>query len=327
MDEELHDPFGEHAQRGRGPSVPPAGRAPVPPVGPPVPQTGDTLGLPLGPPVNDWPVWTGFAALFGALVLAAVGGLIVDIPAIAAGVKISSSHTPPGLELADTVVQDVAFVLTVVLFAQLGGRAVRSWQFGLCPTPARRAAGLVVLTILAFLLFSVIWAAAVNVPKEKLLEQLGTNQTTLLLALSALLTTVIAPISEEILFRGYIFAALSKWKGWLPAAAITGVLFGGVHAGSAPVADLIPLALLGFALCALYRRTGSLYPCIAAHSLNNSLAFGVLEKWGWQIPLLMFAALVTIGLAALIARQVGLISEAPPRVPVVPTAYDPPDGL
>jgi uncharacterized protein len=280
-----------------------------------------------GLPVNDWPVWTGFVALLGALLLAAVGGLIVDIPAILLGVKVSSSHTPPGLELADTVVQDVAFVLTVVLFAQMGGRTVRAWQLGLRPTPARRAAGLVLLTIIAFLVFSVIWAAVVNTPKEKLLEQLGANETALLLALSALLTTVIAPICEEILFRGYIFAALSKWKGWLPAAAITGVLFGGVHVGSAPVADLIPLAVLGFVLCALYRRTGSLYPCIAAHSLNNSLAFGVLEKWGWQIPLLMVGALVTVGLVALIARQFGLISDVSLGAPVVATTYDPPDGL
>ena len=39
----------------------------------------------------------------------------------------------------------------------------------------------------------------------KLLEALGTNETTVLLVLSALLTTVIAPICEETLFRGYIF--------------------------------------------------------------------------------------------------------------------------
>ncbi len=204
---------------------------------------------PVGPAPNDWPVWTGFVALLAALVLAAVGGLIVDIPAIALGVKISSSHTPPGLEFIDTVVQDVAFVLTAVLFAQLGGRTVRSWQFGFRPTPARRAAGLTVLTILAFLIFSVAWEVVLNVTEKdtKLLEALGTNETTLLLALSTLLTTVIAPICEETLFRGYIFAALSKWKGWLPAAVITGVLFGGVHAGSAPVEDLIPLGVLGFA--------------------------------------------------------------------------------
>jgi uncharacterized protein len=291
------------------------------PTGSPKLPAGDMRESPLGPPANDWPVWSGFAVLVAALVLAAVGGLIVDIPAIVLGAEISSKHTPPGLELADTVVQDVAFVLTAVLFAQLGARTARSWQFGLRPTPARRAAGLVLLTIVAFLIFSAVWALALDLnTKEKLLEQLGANETSLLLALSALLTTVIAPICEETLFRGYIFAALTKWRGWLPAAVITAALFGGVHAGSAPAADLIPLAVLGFALCVLYRRTGSLYPCIAAHSLNNSLAFGSLEGWGWQIPLLMVGALATIWLLVTISRRIGLISAVPGEVTVTPTS-------
>jgi hypothetical protein len=281
---------------------------------------------PPGPVSNDWPAWTGFAVLLAALVLATVGGLIVDIPAIVLGVKFSTSHTPPGLELADTIVQDIVFVLTAIMFAQLGGRTVRSWQFGFRSTPALRAAKLVSFTIVAFVIFSIVWAAALNVTEKdtKLLEALGTNETALLLALSALLTTVIAPICEETLFRGYIFAALSKWKGWLPGAVITGALFGAVHVGSAPVEDLIPLAVLGFALCLLYRRTGSLYPCIAVHSLNNSFAFGELEGWGWWIPALMIGALATIALIALIARHIGLISEDPPNPVVVPTPYDHP---
>ena len=49
---------------------------------------------------------------------------------------------------------------------------------------------------------------------------------------------------------------MERW----PAAIITGLVFGGVHAGSAPVVDLVPLAGLGFGLCLLYRYTGSLYP-------------------------------------------------------------------
>lgn len=277
-----------------------------------------------GPATNDWPVWTGFAVLVAALVLAAVGGLIVDIPALVLGVKISAEHTPPGLEFADTVVQDIVFVLTAIMFAQFGGRKVRSWQFGFRPTPLRRAVGLAALTIVAFLVFSAIWVVALNVKEEdtKLLNALGTNETALLLAASALLTTVIAPICEETLFRGYIFAALSKWKGWIPGAILTGVLFGAVHVGSAPVEDLIPLGVLGFALCFLYRRTGSLYPCIAVHSLNNSFAFGELEKWGWQIPLLMVGSLALIASVVWFAHRVGLISDPPIQRGVVSNAYD-----
>ncbi len=87
-----------------------------------------------------------------------------------------------------------------------------------------------------------------------------------------------APICEEFLFRGYIFTALRNWRGTLPAAIITGLVFGGVHVGSAPALDLVPLAALGFGLCLLYRYTGSLYPCMIAHSLNNCA--GVLRPGG-----------------------------------------------
>ncbi len=274
----------------------------------------------LGPAENDWAPWTGFAALVAALVLAAVGSLIVDIPALALGVKITSEHVPHGIELADTIVQDLAFVATVILFAHLGGRAVRSWQIGLSPSRLRllRTIGAVIGAYIAFFVFSAVWAAILHVStKEELLKALGANETSVLLAFSALLTTVIAPICEETLFRGYIFAALSKWRGWLPAAALTGVLFGVVHAGSAPAADLVPLAALGFMLCWLYRVTGSLYPCIAAHSLNNSIAFGALEGWlWWQVALLLAGALAAIATIGLALARMGVISAVSPDLHV-----------
>jgi uncharacterized protein len=260
--------------------------------------------------------------LVAALVLAAVGGLLVDIPALALGVKITGSHIPAGLEIADTVVQDLAFVAVALFFAQLGGRTVTAGQFGLRPTPFWRALRLVVSLLLAFLFFSLIWALVFNVGKEKLLEQLGAKESTYLLLLSAALTCVIAPICEEMLFRGYFFPALRNWRGVWPAALITGVAFGAVHAGSAPTIDLIPLAALGFGLCLLYQSTGSLYPCIAAHSLNNSLAFGSLENWGWQIPVLMVAALGTIALIALALMRAGVIPPSSARDGLAEGALD-----
>ncbi len=263
----------------------------------------------------DWPPWMAPAALIGALVLAAVGGLIVDLPAAAFGVSITSSHIPGGLEIADTVVQDLVFILTAVLFARMGGRKVRSWQFGLRP-PRLRLLWTVLLPLglfVAFLIFSVIWAGILDEStKEKILEQLGANEGTSLLLLSAALTCVIAPICEEFLFRGFIFTALRNWKGTWPAAIITGLLFGGVHVGSAPAVDLVPLAFLGFGLCLLYRITGSLYPCIAAHSLNNSIAYGSLESWTFlQVIALIAGSLLLIGAIALAAKRVGLITPAP----------------
>jgi membrane protease YdiL (CAAX protease family) len=268
----------------------------------------------------DWPPWMALA-LFAALALSVVASLIIDLPAALFGVDITSSHIPGGLEIADTVVQDVVFVLTAVYFAHLGGRVVRSWQFGLRPPRMRwrRVAALVVLLLFTFIVLSVIWSAAVHPEKEKVLETLGSNGGTALLLLSAALTCIVAPICEEFLFRGFIFTALRNWKGLWPAAIITGVLFGGVHLGSAPTLDLVPLMGLGFGLCLLYRYTGSLYPCFVAHSLNNSIAFGSLESWAlWQVLVLMGASLLAIGAVVQVAKRVGLITAAPspmsPRV-------------
>ncbi|MGH2854533.1 MAG: lysostaphin resistance A-like protein [Solirubrobacteraceae bacterium] len=294
------------------------------------------LPAPPGPrlPAADWPWWTAPAALIVGLLLAAVGGLAVDIPvAVLFGVNVTSSSLPGGLEIADTVVQDAMFVVAAVLFAKVGGRAVRAWQFGLQRpgigwlSPRRGwwwAAAMILVTLFTFLVFSVAWAEILNVSsKEKLLEQLGANEGTSLLLLSAGLTCVVAPICEEFLFRGFVFRALCNWRGVWPAAAITGLLFGGIHAGSAPAVDLMPLAALGFGLCLLYRYTGSLYPCIAAHSLNNSLAFGALEGWGWQIPVLAACALATIALLAVTLRHAGVITAPPAPAPpaVAPNGY------
>jgi hypothetical protein len=244
-------------------------------------------------------------------VLAAIGGLIVDIPAAALGANVTASHVPAGLEIADTAVQEVGFVLVAIFFAQLGGRAVAAWQFGLRPTPLWRAVRLLLGLLFTFLLFSIIWGLLLNAGKEKLLEQLGAGESTTLLLLSAGLTCVVAPICEEFLFRGFIFTALRNWRGVWPAAAITGLVFGAVHAGSAPAVDLVPLAALGFGLCLLYRYTGSLYPCIAAHSLNNCIAFGSLEDWGWQIPILLVAALAIIALLVMALMRAGVIAPEP----------------
>jgi membrane protease YdiL (CAAX protease family) len=229
-------------------------------------------------------------------------------------VKISESHTPAGLAIADTVVQDVGFVLAAVYFARLGGRRVRSWQFGLRRPGVgwRRAIGLIAVLIFAFIGLNLIWVALFHPSEEKLLKQLGTNEATSLLVLSAALTCVVAPICEEFLFRGYIFTALRNWHGTLPAAVLTGLIFGGVHVGSAPVLDLAPLAGLGFGLCLLYRYTGSLYPGIVAHSLNNSIAFASLENWSWwQALVLMVSALSTIGAVVLACKRLGVIAPNP----------------
>ncbi len=286
--------------------------------------------MPPGPggsiPRNDWIWWMGFVGLLLALVLAVVGGLLVDIPAALLGAKIQSSNLSPGLELADTVVQDLGFVAAAVILAGSGGRVVRAWQFGLRRPRMSwaRLALAVPATYAAFLLFNGVWAALLNLhEKEKLLETLGANEGAWLLILSASLTCVLAPVCEELLFRGFFFRALSNWRGPWPAAVMTGIVFGGVHAGSAPVGDLIPLGFLGFCLCWLYRQTGSLYPGIVVHAANNCIAFAYLEHWSWQHGvLLLLGALAALAALTALFKSLGLITEEPAPTDVAAARSD-----
>jgi uncharacterized protein len=255
-------------------------------------------------------------ALIAGIVLASIAALVVDLPAFALGVKIEGSHTPGGLTIADTFVQDVAFVVAAVYCAKVGGRSVRSWQFGLRRPGAgwRWSIAMIFVLLIAFIGLDAIWAEILHPSKEKLLETLGTKESTSLLVLSAALTCVVAPIGEEMLFRGYMFSALRNWRGTMPAAIITGLLFGAVHVLSAPVLDLLPLAALGFGLCLLYRYSGSLYPSIAAHVLNNTIAFAALENWNFAQGLALgLSALAGVAMVAAACKRAGLIASRTSR--------------
>ena len=307
----MGDAFGEVT---RAPAHPPSSTEQ------PAPSDGPGVASPvLDPPESDrsdspvtgWAPWTAPLALVAGIVAAAVGGLVIDLPALAFGVEATKEHTPAGLTIAGTFVQDLAFVAVAVWFARLGGRVSRAWQFGLRAPGVgwRSAARMIVLLLLGFIVFSVLWAVIFEPGEDKVLESLGSKQGSALLVLSAALTCVVAPIGEEFLFRGYIFTALRGWRGTLTAAAITGLLFGGVHLGSAPALDLPPLAALGFGLCLLYRYTGSLYPGIVTHCLNNCIAFAGLAGWGWswEAPVLVLGALGSLWLLARVCNRAGLI--------------------
>jgi membrane protease YdiL (CAAX protease family) len=108
----------------------------------------------------------------------------------------------------------------------------------------------------------------------------------------AAVVTVAAPIAEEIAFRGYLFAALTTWRGPWPAAIVTGLLFGAAHVAVYPPELLPALAFFGVAACLLFWFTGSLLPCIAVHAFNNAIAMGALAGWSWEVPLVVIGAVV-----------------------------------
>jgi membrane protease YdiL (CAAX protease family) len=82
---------------------------------------------------------------------------------------------------------------------------------------------------------------------------------------------LVAPLVEELFFRGFVFAGLRPRYGWPKAAAISSALFALFHLQ--PLA-ILPIFLLGYIFAFLYQRSRSLWPAILMHVLMNALALG-----------------------------------------------------
>ena len=88
-----------------------------------------------------------------------------------------------------------------------------------------------------------------------------------LLTLQAL--ALVTPISEEVLFRGFVLRGLLGRIGAGPAIVSTALVFSALHLDTRTI---IPIFITGLALGWLNVKTGSLWPCIAAHAGQNAIA-------------------------------------------------------
>jgi uncharacterized protein len=80
-----------------------------------------------------------------------------------------------------------------------------------------------------------------------------------------------APLSEELLFRGFLQPALVQTRlGFWGASAVTTTLWTAMHAGYSLV-GLTEVFLIGLLFCLMLRRTGSLRVTIAVHAIYNTL--------------------------------------------------------
>jgi len=92
--------------------------------------------------------------------------------------------------------------------------------------------------------------------------------TSISVGLAVVSLVIIAPIVEEIVFRGLLFGALAKNLGILGSAVITALLFGAIHG------DMIlfpTLVAIGFVAAVAYAATGNLWVAIVLHAANNAL--------------------------------------------------------
>jgi uncharacterized protein len=205
-----------------------------------------------------------------------------------------------------------------VLFASFT-RKPQLWHFGLRRARLWPTIGWAALGLFSFYVFAAIYTAAVQPDAEQTVAQdLGADEGSFGLIAAGFMVVCVAPVAEEFFFRGFFYRALRSRYSVLVAAAIDGALFGIIHFDFSSADALLilpPLAVLGFMFCLVYERTGSLYPVIALHAVNNALAFGIqAEGWGVSAvfgPLMLIACMLVPRLTPTAPRPGGAIRPAP----------------
>jgi membrane protease YdiL (CAAX protease family) len=82
------------------------------------------------------------------------------------------------------------------------------------------------------------------------------------------LAVFIAPVVEELLFRGFVFNALLRYVNVGLAAVVSGIIFGIAHFDATA---FFPLACGGIVLALVYYRTGSLTASMLTHGAFNAV--------------------------------------------------------
>jgi sodium transport system permease protein len=95
---------------------------------------------------------------------------------------------------------------------------------------------------------------------------------------SLLLVAVVPAVCEETLCRGFLLHSLRPRLGRNGAVILTAVIFGLLHMDPY---RLVPTIFLGLLFGWLVVQTGSIYPAMLAHAMNNALSFLVYKYEPW----------------------------------------------
>jgi membrane protease YdiL (CAAX protease family) len=233
------------------------------------------------------PRWPWWYAPLGFLAGAITGFISAGIVWAVLGVD-DATDSPTAI-VVGTFLLDGSLVGAAILFASFVRRP-RSWHFGLRRTPLWPAVGWAALGMVCFYVFTAIYTVLLDPQVEQsVTEDLGADDSSLGLIAAGVMVVCVAPFAEEFFFRGFFYGALRTRFSVAIAATVDGLLFGLIHfeGGTDGLLIVPPLALLGVIFCLVYERTRSLYPVIALHALNNSIAYGAQVDGGAAVAAIL----------------------------------------
>jgi membrane protease YdiL (CAAX protease family) len=195
--------------------------------------------------------------------------ILAGFPLVPVALLTEAGDSVAGIALLTLVlVQDAALVGAAAFFAS---RHVtpRAWHFGLRPARFRTSALLTVGAAALILGFEVGWFELFGTDPE---DDLSSSSLIGAIAVG-LAVIVVAPVTEELFFRGFFYRALrTRYRVW-SAVLIDSAVFAVIHIQYIAQPEIfVVIAVFAALACLVYERTGSIFSVIAIHAAFNSIA-------------------------------------------------------
>lgn len=213
-------------------------------------------------------------SVFDALALvvwAQVAQVLVAVPVQAAGVDLSG-----GLGVTLTIVL-IQLVTLAGLVGFLRWRGAWSWRLLGPVRPERRhlgvglavgVSGFVVVTLLVELANRAFGPVAP--PEQSLMA--ASRAGGLGAVVAAVSVVLVAPVVEELIYRGALFQSLRRTLGLWPGMLISAGVFAVVHVELGQPLYLAGLFVLGLWFAAAFHRTGSILVPVVGHATFNAIS-------------------------------------------------------
>jgi hypothetical protein len=243
----------------------------LPPAPWPGPAGPDQAGLPPQEPrgpLRDVAPWGWRSSLAGFLVAFGPELLLYAASLVVATAGTTTGKVTTGSALALVVVSFVIYswhTLAAWWFSvRVAGRRFSAWGFRL---PTRAYFWTIPVALGVVYVVSIAHDLVVNPRQQQLMGEFP--HTAGGVVLFVLMAVVMAPLFEEVFFRGFLFRGLASSWGWTVGALVSAGVFGLAHA---QLDVFVPLFTLGLMLAWVYKRTGSLWTSISLHALFNGIS-------------------------------------------------------
>lgn len=237
-------------------------------------MTGPHLEPKLGVLEQDTPAPVAWGLLDVAQGVAAVVGISLLAFIIAAIVLMGDEDKASDaiFLLGLTALLQVAFVGVVWRFSIV--RHAAEWSSLGLRFRWKPSSFLIVPTaVIGMLIVLAIYALAVDaIGWHKDSDPLFDDERTGIVVVASFLAIAVAPVFEEIFFRGFMLQGIMRHVSPLKAAAVTSILFALAHIDPF---TYIPIFCIGMILGLVFLKTRSLPIAIASHGLYNSVVVGV----------------------------------------------------